>query len=67
MPIDFENNQIATADFVNFDGGTGSVIDNPYITTQNLSSKIGMIVRDQGTEWAGSYIELTNHIDFCAL
>ena len=23
-----------------------------------------MIVRDQGTEWAGSYIELTNHIDF---
>ena len=64
MPIDFENNQIATADFVNFDGGVGSVIDNPYITTQNLSSKIGMIVRDQGTEWAGSYIELTNHIDF---
>ncbi|HJN54648.1 MAG TPA: hypothetical protein QGI27_06240, partial [Flavobacteriaceae bacterium] len=48
LPIDFENNQITTDDFVNFDGGAGSVIENPYINNQNPSATIAQIIRDGG-------------------
>ena len=64
LPIDFENNQITTDDFVNFDGGAGSVIENPYINNQNPSATIAQIIRDGGQIWAGSYLVLENYLDF---
>ena len=64
LPIDFENNQITTDDFVNFDGGNGSVIENPYINDQNPSGTIGQIIRDGGQVWAGSYLVLSDYLDF---
>ena len=64
LPIDFENNQTTTADFVNFDGGNGSVIENPYINDQNPSGTIGQIIRDGGQVWAGSYLVLSDYLDF---
>mgnify|MGYP001398494350 FL=1 len=64
LPIDFENNQITTADFVNFDGGVGSATNNPYINDQNPSSTIGQIIRDGGQIWAGSYLVLSDYLDF---
>ncbi|MDG2173322.1 MAG: T9SS type A sorting domain-containing protein [Flavobacteriaceae bacterium] len=64
LPIDFENNQVTTADFVNFDGGVGSATNNPYINDQNLSSTIGQIIRDGGQVWAGSYLVLSDYLDF---
>ena len=64
LPIDFENNQITTDDFVNFDGGSGSVIENPYINDQNPSGTIGQMIRDGGQVWAGSYLVLSDYLDF---
>ena len=64
LPIDFENNQITTDDFVNFDGGAGSVIENPHINNQNPSATIAQIIRDGGQIWAGSYLVLENYLDF---
>lgn len=64
LPIDFENNQVTTADFVNFDGGVGSATNNPYINDQNPSSTIGQIIRDGGQVWAGSYLVLSDYLDF---
>ncbi|MFL2643906.1 MAG: T9SS type A sorting domain-containing protein [Flavobacteriaceae bacterium] len=64
LPIDFENNQITTDDFVNFDGGVGSATNNPYINDQNPSSTIGQIIRDGGQVWAGSYLVLSDYLDF---
>ena len=64
LPIDFENNQVTTVDFVNFDGGVGSATNNPYINDQNPSSTIGQIIRDGGQVWAGSYLVLSDYLDF---
>ena len=64
LPIDFEDNQITTDDFVNFDGGTGSVIGNPYNNAQNSSLTVGQIIRDGGQIWAGSYLVLADYLDF---
>ena len=64
LPIHFESNQITTDDFINFDGGTGSVIENPYINDQNLSGYVGQIIRNGGQIWAGSYLILADYLDF---
>jgi hypothetical protein len=64
LPIDFENEQILNEDIINFDGGTGSVVYNPQIDDNNPSENVGVIVRDEGDIWAGSYIELNSYLDF---
>ena len=64
LPVDFENNQVLIEDIVNFDGGTGSVVSNPQIDNNNPSEQVGVITRDGGNIWAGSYIELDNYLDF---
>ena len=63
LPIDFENNQIENHDFVHFNGGSGYVI-NPQIDNDNPSEYVGVIIRDGGDIWAGSYIELDDYLDF---
>ena len=64
LPIDFESGTVTTENFTDFNGGTGSVVDNPYIAEENESSLVGKIVRDGGDIWAGSYLELEDFIDF---
>ena len=63
LPIDFET-AITTSDFIDFDGGTATVIDNPQTNGLNTSNKVAQIVRDGGQIWAGSKIELANNLDF---
>ncbi len=63
LPIDFEN-AITTADFEDFDGGTAEVIPNPQSNGINTSSTVAQIVRDGGTIWSGSKIELAANLDF---
>lgn len=65
LPITFEAN--GTYVFTDFDGGTGSVVANPFKTGSNLSDKVGKIVRNTGATWAGSYLTLQNKIDFSTL
>ncbi len=64
LPINFEDGQVTTESFVDFNGGTGTVVDNPFITDDNPSNTVGKIVRDGGDIWAGSYLELEDFIDF---
>lgn len=66
LPIDFESD-ITTTDFIDFSGGTATVIDNPQPIGVNTSTKVAQIVRDGGEIWAGSKIELANNLDFTTL
>jgi hypothetical protein len=63
LPINFEEGQVTTESFVDFNGGTGTVVDNPLITDDNPSNTVGKIVRDGGDIWAGSYL-IVSPLDF---
>jgi len=63
LPINFESD-VVTTDFVDFDGGTAEVIDNPQSAGINTSSKVARIVRDGGTIWSGSKILLDDKLNF---
>jgi endoglucanase Acf2 len=65
LPIDFESD--GTYVFTNFDGGEGSVVVNPHPTVYNASNKAGMIVRNGGASWGGSFLTLQNKLDFTTL
>jgi hypothetical protein len=64
LPIDFENNQIINQDFIFFNGGSGYVVFNPQVDDNNPSENVGVIIRDGGDIWAGSYLELDDYLDF---
>ena len=64
LPIDFENNQIINQDFIFFNGGSGYVVFNPQVDDNNPSEKVGVIIREGGDIWAGSYLELDDYLDF---
>ncbi|MGB0838959.1 MAG: T9SS type A sorting domain-containing protein [Chitinophagales bacterium] len=66
LPIDFETN-ITIDNFVDFDGGTASIIENPQANGINTSTTVAQIVRDGGEVWAGSKIGLANNLDFTTL
>lgn len=63
LPIYFESD-IVNEDFVDFDGGMGSVVDNPVPGGINSSSKVGQIIRNGGLPWSGSKIFLDANLDF---
>jgi hypothetical protein len=66
LPINFEGD-ITTNDFVDFAGGTATVVPNPSLSGINTSSTVGQIVRDGETIFAGSKILLTDNLDFSVL
>ena len=41
-----------------------SLILNPQVDDNNPSEKVGVIIRDGGDIWAGSYLELDDYLDF---
>ena len=64
LPINFENEQIINSDIIHFNGGSGYVVYNPQIDDGNPSEYVGVIIRDGGDIWAGTYIELDSYLDF---
>ena len=64
LPINFENDQITNEDIIHFNGGSGYVVYNPQIDDDNPSYWAGVVIRDGGDIWAGTYIELDGYIDF---
>jgi len=66
LPFNFEGD-ITTSDFVDFDGGTATVVPNPSISGINTSNNVAQIVRDGGAIFAGSKIILTDNLDFSVL
>ena len=63
LPIDFETS-VNTSNFIDFDGGTATVIANPQAVEGNTSETVAQIVRNGGQIWAGSKIELAANLDF---
>jgi hypothetical protein len=63
LPINFETG-VTTANFVNFDGGTGTVIPNPQSNGINTSATVAQIVRNGGAIWAGSKMTLATNPNF---
>jgi len=63
LPFDFETAPV-TEDFVDFDGGTATVIANPQVDAENSSGMVAQIVRDGGTIWSGSKVTLDQNLDF---
>ncbi|MFT3682824.1 MAG: PKD domain-containing protein [Ferruginibacter sp.] len=63
LPLDFESSTLSY-DFVNFDGGNVTIIDNPNAGGINSSSKVGKMVKGAGQPWGGSFITLPNAMDF---
>ena len=66
LPIDFETT-ISTSDFVDFDGGIASVLENPQAEGINTSTHVAKIIRSDGAIWAGSKIALETNLDFSTL
>ena len=64
LPINFEDEQITNSDIIHFNGGSGYVVYNPQIDDDNPSEYVGVIIRDGGDIWAGTYIELDSYLDF---
>lgn len=63
LPVDFEDpNQ--PYPFANFDGGNSTVIDNPFKTGINTTSKVGKMVKNPGQPWGGSVLALGEPINF---
>ena len=65
LPLTFESATLQY-NFINFDGGTATVIDNPHKTGINTSNKTGRMVKNPGQVWGGSVITLGAPIDFSA-
>ncbi len=63
LPIDFESTTVGY-DFANFDGGSATVVDNPYKTGFDVSNKVGKMVKNGGQPWGGSFLTLSSPIDF---
>lgn len=63
LPLTFESTTINYA-FNNFNGGNASVINNPQTGGINSSAKVGKMVKSAGQVWGGSWIGLSNPIDF---
>lgn len=63
LPLSFESASLKY-EFLNFDGGSVSIIDNPKSSGINTSSKVAQMVKNAGQPWGGAFITLDNPIDF---
>ncbi len=65
LPLDFETVG-QTYNWVNFDGGGTTVVNNPQPAGINTSAKVGRMVKSAGQVWGGSILTLSSPIDFSA-
>ncbi len=63
IPLDFESSDLRF-EITDFDGGNLSVVDNPQKSGINTTSKVAKMVKNSGQPWGGSYITLSEPIDF---
>ncbi len=62
-PIDFESSTISYT-WTDFGGGVATVINNPQSSGINTSAKVGQMVKNAPEIWGGSFLQMTNPIDF---
>jgi hypothetical protein len=63
LPLSFESSSVAYT-FNDFDGGNSTVVNNPNKSGINNSNKVGKMIKNAGQVWGGSWIGLTDPIDF---
>lgn len=63
LPLDFETTG-QTYNWINFDGGGTTVVNNPQPGGINTSAKVGKMVKSAGQVWGGSLLTLSSPIDF---
>lgn len=63
LPLTFESPTLSY-DFINFDGGGVTIIDNPYKSGLNTSNKVAKMVKSAGQVWGGSFINLGSNMNF---
>jgi hypothetical protein len=67
LPIDFEDASLDYS-FVDFGDVISTVVDNPDISDNNQSQRVGQSSKPANAEvWGGSYLELDEPIDFSSL
>jgi hypothetical protein len=67
LPIYFEDETLDYT-FVDFGNVVSEVVDNPYVNSNNESSRVGQSFKPVGAEvWGGSFLELDEPIDFSSL
>ena len=60
LPVDFET----TTSWSVFAGASFSTVSNPYVDSENPSSKVGRMIKGSGQNWAGAYLTLESSMDF---
>ncbi len=63
LPMTFEDPNVLY-NWGNFGGSETKVIPNPYKTGNNTSATVTQIIKKQDQSWAGSFIMLSEPIDF---
>ena len=63
FPLDFESSTINYS-FTDFNGGGVSIISNPFKAGINTSNKVAQMIKSGGAVYGGSYLPLTNPVDF---
>ena len=66
LPLTFQSTTYPYP-FINFGGGSATVVNNPNPSGINTSTKVGRMVKGAPEVWAGSFIELVNPINFSTL
>lgn len=62
IPLNFE--YPTTYDWFDFDGGNASVVTNPDPRGINTSDKVVRMIKNPGQPWGGSFLTLSQKIDF---
>lgn len=63
LPLTFESPTINYS-FINFGGGDVTVIANPQQSGINTTAKVGRMIKNAPEVWGGSFISLSEPIDF---
>ncbi len=63
LPLTFQSSTINYG-WINFDGGTTTIINNPNPGGINTSTKVARMVKSPGQPWGGSLLTLSSSIDF---
>jgi hypothetical protein len=63
LPLDFESSTL-NYKFTDFNGGAVTIISNPQSSGINTSTRVAKMVKSADQVYGGSYIALTNPIDF---
>jgi hypothetical protein len=63
LPLDFESTS-TNYNWVNFDGGDVTVINNSQSGGINTSARVARMVKNAGQTWGGSFLTLSTSMDF---